>query len=88
MNLTFFTLDCTALKLFELQFLNQLFSSVMNWDSNSFTVVKIKFSDGDEILGIQAPTDLEEKDILTAVATVEGIVRSMTVEEIIKTYID
>ena len=88
MNLNLLTIEDSAIVVFEISFLNKLFSSFLNWDSRSFTIVKVKFEDGEERLAIDKPTDITDGEVLIAVGRVEGLLRSMTLEEIIKTYID
>jgi len=88
MELKFIPIQASAITAFEISFLNKLFSAFLNWDSRSFTIVKIKYEDGEERLAIDPPTDLNESDVLLAISQVEGLMRTQTLEEIIKNYID
>ncbi len=87
MELKFIPIQASAVTAFEISFLNKLFSSFLEWDPRSFTIVKIKYEDGEERLAIDAPTDLNIGDVLVAVGQIEGLLRSHTLEEIITKYV-
>lgn len=88
MELKFIPIQASAITAFEISFLNKLFSTFFAWDPRSFTIVKIKYEDGQERLAIDPPTDLNEGDVLVAIGQIEGLLRSQTLEEIIKNHID
>ena len=87
MELKFIPIQASAVTTFDISFLNKLFSTFLDWDPGSFTIVKIKYEDGEERLAIDAPTDLDAGDVLVAVGQIEGLLRSHTLEEIITKYI-
>ena len=84
MELKLIIIDSTALTVFEIPFLNSIFSKFLNWEPGAFTFVKIKFPDGQEKLVIDAPTDMIVGNVLMYVGLVEDFVRSMTLGQIIR----
>lgn len=77
----------SPLAVFELKVIEKLFRSILGWEEGSFCVFKAIHSDGSSTLWLNYPTDMNKTKAVTAIASVQGALRTMTLEDIIKKHL-
>lgn len=77
----------SPLSVFEPKVIEKLFHSILGWDDGSFCVFKVVHSDGSSTLWLDYPTDMNKTEAIMVMASVQGALRTMTLDDIIKQHL-
>lgn len=77
----------SPLSVFEPKVIEKLIRSILGWEEGSFCVFKVVHSDGSSTLWLNYPTDMNQTETIMVEASLQGALRTMTLEDIIKKHL-